>query len=259
MRSAIYFLSDLHLGAAYDNSSKHREKHVVRFLDSVKADAKAIYLLGDIIDYWYEYRYVVPKGFVRLLGKLAELNDEGVEIVWLTGNHDIWLFDYLPNEIGARVVDSSLLEDIDGETFYLAHGDRTGCDSFFFSLMQKLFRNRFCQWLYAAIHPRWTIPFALRWSSSSRQKPQLNASPERTSQALDRLESYCRDFLSTHPQVHHFIFGHLHVVAQRVLSPSADMTVIGDWLTHFSYARYADGKLSMHRYPLPNSDNSLPE
>lgn len=247
-RTLTYFLSDLHLGAAYDKGSRERERRVVAFLDSIREKARAVYLLGDILDYWYEYRYVVPKGFVRLFGKLAELTDSGVQVIWLTGNHDIWLFDYIQTELGVRVVDSELAVDIDGTPFYMAHGDRTGCDSRTFRLMQRLFRNKVCQRMYSAINPRWTIPFALRWSASSRQKPQLCSSPERTEWALTRLETFCRGYLAEHPDARYFLFGHLHVVARRRLSPTAEMLVLGDWLTHFTYARFDGTRLDIRTF-----------
>lgn len=247
-RTLTYFLSDLHLGAAYDHGSRERERRVVAFLDSIKEQAMAIYLLGDILDYWYEYKYVVPKGYVRLFGKLAELTDAGVQVTWLTGNHDIWLFDYIQKELGVRVGDSELTEEIDGIPFYMAHGDRTGCDSRTFRLMQRLFRNRLCQHLYSAINPRWTIPFALRWSASSRRKPQLCSSPERTEMALSRLETFCHTYLTDHPDTRYFLFGHLHVVARRQLSPAAEMLVLGDWLTHFTYARFDGTCLEIHTF-----------
>lgn len=247
-RTQTYFLSDLHLGAAYDKSSRERELRVVAFLDSIKRNARALYLLGDILDYWYEYRYVVPKGFVRIFGKLAELTDAGVKVTWLTGNHDIWLFSYLQQELGVEVVDSELTADIDGTLFYMAHGDRTGCDSRTFRLIQSLFRNRFCQRLYSAINPRWTIPFALRWSASSRQKPQLCSNPERKKMALERLESFCLSYLKKHPDIRFFMFGHLHVVVRRILEPQTEMLVIGDWLQHFTYARFDGRELTIHRY-----------
>lgn len=257
MRNACntYFLSDLHLGAAYDKGSRDRERRAVAFLDSIKHKAKAVYLLGDILDYWYEYRYVVPRGFVRLFGKLAELSDEGVEITWLTGNHDIWIFDYLPTELGIRVVDSSLAVTINGSDFYLAHGDRTGCDSRWFCIMQKLFRNKFCQRLYASLNPRWTIPFALRWSTSSRQKPQLSDNDERSAAALLRLENFCKGYLADHPLTRYFLFGHLHIVARRSLGKESEMIVLGDWLKHFSYAVFDGHSLSLHSFH-PSADTT---
>lgn len=155
-----YFLSDLHLGAPYFTDSKEAEKRVVSFLDEIKDDAEVIYLLGDILDYWYEYRYVVPRGFVRFFGKLAELADKGIRIVWFIGNHDIWIFDYLPSELGIEVVDGSLVEEIDGKIFFMTHGDGIGRLKPSFRFLRGLFRNKACQKAFSAIHPRWTVPFA---------------------------------------------------------------------------------------------------
>ena len=144
-----YFLSDLHLGAPYFSDNKVAEKRVVDFLDSVKDDADAIFLLGDILDYWYEYRYVVPRGFVRFFGKLAELSDRGIRIVWFIGNHDIWIFDYLPLELGIEVVDGYLVEELDGRKFFMTHGDGIGKLKPSFKVIRSLFRSKICQKLFA--------------------------------------------------------------------------------------------------------------
>ena len=168
-RANTYFLSDFHLGARYFEEPRETERRVVDFLDSIKGDAKEVYLLGDILDYWFEYRYVVPRGFTRFFGKIAELTDLGVKVYWFIGNHDIWIFDYLPNELGVEVIDGEVTKEIDGKVFFLAHGDGVGKQPRSFRMLRSLFRNRFCQKLYSAIHPRWTIPFALSWSNSSRK------------------------------------------------------------------------------------------
>ena len=160
-RRLTYFLSDFHLGARYFDSPLDNERRVVAFLDSIKDSAKEIYLLGDILDYWYEYRYVVPRGFTRFFGKIAELSDLGVKIYWFIGNHDIWIFDYLPSELGITVVDGPMVKDISGKRFFLDHGDAVGKRKLSFRILRSVFRNKVCQKLYAAIHPRWTIPFAL--------------------------------------------------------------------------------------------------
>ena len=161
-RTTIYFASDAHLGARFHEDSRAVERRLVRWLDSIKDSAIAVWFLGDMFDYWYEYKYVVPKGFTRFLGKVAELADSGVEIHFLTGNHDVWMFDYLPTELGATVHDGPVTIDLLGRRFFLGHGDEVDDRSRAFQLMRRLFRNRFCQWLYAGIHPRWTFGFRLR-------------------------------------------------------------------------------------------------
>lgn len=233
-----YFLSDLHLGAPYFPDSRKSEKRVVNFLDSIKDKADVVYLLGDILDYWYEYRTVVPRGFVRFFGKLAELTDRGVRVVWFIGNHDIWIFDYLPSELGVEVVDGALTEHIDGKTFYMTHGDGVGKLKPSFKLMRNLFRNKFAQKLYSGIHPRWTIPFAYSWSSHSRKTGGSGYDP---TTMVDLLRHFSVDYLREHPEINYFVYGHLHVVEDLKLNDSSRMIILGDWITNFSYGVW-DGK-----------------
>lgn len=241
-----YFISDLHLGAPYFSDSRESELRVVRFLDSIKEDAEAIYLLGDILDYWYEYRYVVPRGFVRFFGKLAELSDSGVKITWLIGNHDIWIFDYLPNELGVRVIDGNLTEYIYGMKIFMAHGDGVGRHPLGFRLLRSLFRSKVCQFFYSGIHPRWTVPFASAWSRHSRatgREPGQKWHP-----LYDKLRAFSTEYLESHPDIRHFIYGHLHILKQEQLTATSDITILGDWISTFSYAELtADGTLTTHR------------
>ena len=241
-----YFLSDLHLGAPYFSDSREAERRVVAFLDSIKHDAEAIYLVGDILDYWYEYRYVVPRGFVRFFGKLAELSDSGVKITWLIGNHDIWIFDYIPDELGVRVVDGSLIEEIYGQKVYMAHGDGVGRQPAAFRFIRSMFRSKVCQFFYSAIHPRWTVPFAYSWSHHSRatgRKPGQDWHP-----LLDNLERFSKEYLKEYPEIKHFIFGHLHILKQEKIGADCDLTVLGEWITLYSYAVLSpDGSLTLHK------------
>lgn len=234
---AVYFISDLHLGARYTSGYLEEQRRAAACLEEMAKDASHIYLLGDVLDYWYEYRHVVPRGHTRFLGKLAELADKGINITWLTGNHDIWIFDYLPNELGIRVVDGPITERVAGLNIYMAHGDRQGCDSYSFRLIQSLFRSRACQKLFAAIHPRWTVPFALNWSGASRKAGVDLTGDSNLSPAVDVLEKYSRKYLEKHPDINLFIYGHLHRRAERILSPQCSMVVLPDWMHTHSYAR----------------------
>ncbi len=250
-RFETFFLSDLHLGACYFANPRERERHVVAFLQSIRHRARAIYLLGDILDYWYEYRYVVPRGFVRLFGKLAELSDEGVKITWIIGNHDIWIFDYLPTELGVRVVDGNVCESIDGVEFFLAHGDRVWQSSRGFRFIAKLFRNRVCQRLFASIHPRWTVPFAFKWSGSNRcSKAELESEPERANAAVQHLKDFCVEYSALHPDIKYYIFGHLHLPVFESVGNSSEIVILGDWIRHYTYAVYDGVELKMERYLL---------
>ncbi len=264
-RKKAYFFSDLHLGASYAGESIERERKAVRFLEEIAADAAEIYLLGDIIDYWFEYRYVVPRGYVRFFGKLADLSDRGIKITWLIGNHDIWIFDYIPTELGVEVIDGVLDRMVLGRTrMVLAHGDHVWGRSLGFGMIRAIFRNRFCQRLYAAVHPRWTVPLAYKWSNSSRKAGYLaDSSLDASTRAkLDEergvtesvrlLEDYCNGYDASLPpgeiKPEYYLFGHLHKVVERRLKCGAEMIIEGDWLTHFSYAVYDGNSMKMAYY-----------
>ena len=232
---SVYFLSDLHLGASYTKDARESERRIVAFLDSIKGDAEAVYLLGDILDYWYEYRYVVPRGYVRFFGKLAELSDAGVKIKWLKGNHDIWIFDYLPEELGIEVIDGSITEEIYGKKFFLSHGDGVGKLEPAFRFIRGMFRNRFCQWLFGGIHPRWTVPFAYRWSRHSRKEGEERGIPEE--RLLKNLHEFVKEYHQSHPEIEYFVFGHIHVLSRVEIERGCEMVVLGEWIHTFSYAR----------------------
>lgn len=248
-RKKIYFVSDAHLGARFHQDPREVELKLVRWLDQIKADAQSVWLLGDMFDYWYEYKYVVPKGHVRFLGKLAELADSGIEIHLFIGNHDIWMFDYLPQEIGAIIHREPLTIDLWGKRFFLGHGDEVDYRSRAFRLIRWVFRNRFCQWLYAAIHPRWTFGFALGWSLNSRKKG-LQKYPVYEFQGEDNeyMISFARDYLKTNPSINFFIFGHRHLLLDFPLNKTARLIITGDWMTIFSYVEWDGETLAIKRF-----------
>ncbi|MCI8998118.1 MAG: UDP-2,3-diacylglucosamine diphosphatase [Muribaculaceae bacterium] len=233
MRDKTYFISDLHLGAGYISDPKEHERHVVAFLRSIALDAKRLFLLGDILDYWWEYRSVVPRGFTRFFGALAELSDAGVEIVWFKGNHDIWIFDYLPNEIGLKVHDGVMVTELDGKRFLMEHGDGVGDLPWTFRKLRGLFRCRFAQKLFAAIHPRWTVGFAHSWSSHSRKSGGY-IPKEGVGESLVKFAAGYN--AQAREKVDYFIFGHQHIILEKVLSDGSEVLILGDWITKFSYA-----------------------
>ena len=241
-----YFFSDLHLGAPYMKDSREREKRIVAFLDYIKKDAEAIYLLGDILDYWYEYKYVVPRGYVRFFGKLAELTDSGVKVIWLKGNHDIWIFDYLPQELGVEVKDGYIIEDIGGKKFFLSHGDGVGKLEPSFRFIRGMFRNKVCQLLFSGIHPRWTVPFAYSWSGHSREGGEKRGLPDEN--LLSNLKNFVKDYHKSHPEIDYFIFGHVHVLSREILESGSEMIVLGDWIQTFSYASFGKEGLELHKW-----------
>ncbi len=250
----IYFISDLHLGTTYDASSRSRERLVVEFLDSIADEAGALYMVGDILDYWYEYRTVVPRGYVRFFGALARLADKGVKIVWFVGNHDIWLFDYVRDEIGVEIVDGVLVTELSGHRFLITHGDGVGRLPFGFRCIRSIFRNRVCQKLYASIHPRWTVPFAHRWSSHSRsterQLPPFDI-------ATDSLALFAEEWQTENPdaRVDYFVFGHKHIMVDEQLPSGAQLIILGDWLHHFSYGIFDGETFELKRFCSKMSEN----
>ena len=165
----IYFASDFHLGTPTLEASRQRENDIVRWLNHVSEDAQCIVLLGDIFDFWFEYRHVVPKGFVRLLGKLAQLSDQGIQVVIFTGNHDMWMFDYFPKELGIEVIGQPLSITINSKKFHIGHGDGLGPGDKTYKVLKKVFRSKVCQWLFARLHPNLGMGIAHAWSGESRK------------------------------------------------------------------------------------------
>lgn len=249
MRTNTYFLSDLHLGTHSVSPAERldRERRVVRWLDTVKDDASVIYLLGDILDYWYEYKHVVPRGFTRFFGKIAELTDSGVEVHWFIGNHDIWIFDYLPSELGVIVHKSPCLVSLGRYTAYLAHGDGLGRTPFSFRIIRSVFHSRICQILYSAIHPRWTVAFAHRWSSHSRKHG--NDLPYQ-GEENEFLVRYAKEYRRENPSPHidFFIFGHRHILLDLMIARDCRVLILGDWIQYFSYARFDGEQLFLEQY-----------
>ncbi len=243
---SVYFLSDLHLGAPYFSDSREAELRVVSFLEHIKKDAEAVYLLGDVLDYWYEYRYVVPRGFVRFFGKLAELVDSGIRVVWLIGNHDIWINDYIPSELGVEVIDGTLTERIGDKVFFMTHGDGVGKMKRSFKFLRSLFRNKACQKAFSAIHPRWTVPFAYNWSRHSRQQGEGRGLPDEA--LLHGLKEFTVEYYKTHPDINYFVYGHVHVLSRETISKGCEMIVLGEWIHTFSYAIFRENELFLSKW-----------
>ena len=244
----VYFLSDAHLGSRALKHGRTQERRLVRFLDSIKEKAGAVYLLGDVFDFWYEYKHVVPKGHTRLLGKLSELTDLGVEVHFFTGNHDIWAYDYLEKECGAVLHRQALTMELGDKLFFMAHGDGLGDPDRKFKFLRWLFRNRVCQTLFSALHPRWGMELGLTWAKHSMQK-HLNEEPPRyMGEDSEPLVLFAKDYLRTHPDVNYFIFGHRHIELDLMLSQSSRVMILGDWISHFTYAVFDGDRLWMENY-----------
>lgn len=245
----IYFLSDLHLGAKTISDPMAHERRIVRWLDSIKEDAGSIYLMGDILDFWYEFKNVVPRGFTRFFGKIAELSDSGIDIHWFTGNHDIWIFDYLPTELGVTFHYQPEVCQIGGKTFFLAHGDGLGETPLSFRFVRGIFNSRFCQFLFASVHPRWTVAFAHRWSSHSRKKgleEKVYIGEEK-----EYLVNFAKSYLEK-KHIDFFIFGHQHVMLDLMLRRDSRVLILGDWIRYFSFAVFDGTDIWLEQYEQQN-------
>lgn len=278
----IYFLSDAHLGSLASQHPRSLERRLVSFLDEIKATAEAVYLLGDMFDFWHEYKYVVPKGYTRFLGKLSELTDNGVEVHFFTGNHDIWEYGYLEKECGVIVHHKPSVLEIHGKTFFLAHGDGLGDPDPKFRFIKSIFTSRVCQWLFRYVMPpSLGMSFGLNWAKHSREKRKefdesqyspsnkdgvvaqigYNAGQIRTSSAYnssgepvfmgedkEHLVLFAKDYLKSHPNIDYFLFGHRHIELDLMLSRSSRMMILGDWITQFTYAVFDGSNLFMENY-----------
>ena len=243
-----YFISDLHLGANYIANPRLHEGRVVSFLQSIEHDADELYLVGDIIDYWYEYKYVVPRGYIRFFGQLAKMADAGVKITWFTGNHDVWLFDYLRDEIGMTVVKSNSIVEIKGKKFLLSHGDDVGQQPARYRFMRWCFYNKVCQVLYESIHPRWSYALAHLWSSENRTNRSQAHIDKGVERSLKHLTEFVEQHAGEHPEVFAYIFGHLHLARDLTLAGGKRMVVLGEWIEQCTYCTFDGEQLEMHKF-----------
>lgn len=246
----IYFASDFHLGIPDHDSSLTREKKLVEWLDAASKDASDIFLMGDIFDFWFEYKSVVPKGFVRLLGKLAEISDKGIGIHLFTGNHDIWAFDYLKKEVGVRIHRHPELMELSGKRFYLAHGDGLGPGDNGYKFLKRVFSNRFNQWLFRWLHPDLGAEMALFFSRKSRVSNMVREGKKESSNNIkdEMLYKYCQDLVGRGLEADYFIFGHRHLPTDIELNGRGRMIILGDWLVNFSYAVYDGNDVELKYY-----------
>ena len=242
-KNKIYFASDFHLGIPNLKESHDREKHIVRWLTLIEQDAKTIYLLGDIFDFWFEYKKVVPKGFVRLLGKLASLTDNGTEIHLFTGNHDIWIKNYLTQEVGLIIHHKSKIVIQHGKKMLIGHGDGLGEGDYLYKLIKKIFTSKICQWLFTRLHPNFAFSLAHAWSKSSRNKNNKQF----ISEEKELLFNYCKKQQEINP-IDFYIFGHRHIPLELKIDNNATYVNIGDWITHNTYAVLEKGVLHIKKY-----------
>lgn len=242
----IYFLSDFHLGAPCYTESLEREKKIVHFLQQIRNDAAQIIIAGDIFDFWFEYKTVVPKYYVRLLGKLAEITDSEIPVMLFAGNHDMWMRDYFEKELHIPVYFHPKEFQWHGKQFYIGHGDGLGPGDHGYKFLKKIFRNPVCQWLFGMIHPDWGIRLANYFSRKSRAKTGA-ADAVFLGEDKEWLIVYCKTLLQ---QKHrdYFIFGHRHLPMDIKLNEQSRYINLGDWIKHFTYAVFDGEQLSLQRW-----------
>jgi UDP-2,3-diacylglucosamine hydrolase len=245
-RQLIYFASDLHLGMQPPDKSLEREKLFVEWLEEIRKDARELWLLGDVFDYWFEYKKVVPRGFTRFLGALASLSDEGVEIHLIPGNHDIWVFDYLPTEIGLEVHRKGVRREWNTHNFLLGHGDGLHPGDLNYRILQRLFKNRTMQWLYARIHPNGSMAFAHRWSRKSRIKHDTLGSFKGIEN--EHQLQFARKELKKNPDIEYFVFGHRHIPYDIRIAENSRVICLGDWISNFTYGVFDGKEFRLEKY-----------
>jgi UDP-2,3-diacylglucosamine hydrolase len=256
MQGKIYFASDFHFGIPDRKSSLERESMLVSWLDRVSEDASEIYLMGDLFDFWFEYKTVIPRGYIRLLGKLAEITDRGIAVHLFRGNHDMWAFSYLSEELNIKLHRESEFATFNGKKFYLAHGDGLGPGDHGYKFIKRVFANRFNQWLFRWLHPDLGIPMALFWSRKSRYASFARdmAQEERTLQLInERITVHSEEILKSNPDVDFLIYGHYHYPLVTPVGARAKQIVLGDWLTHFTYAVFDGEDVRLEVFPLLSS------
>lgn len=242
----IYFISDAHLGLHPREKSFEREKLLVKWLDSIKSEADELYMMGDIFDFWHEYRKVVPRGFTRFLGKIAEMADNGTKIYYFTGNHDVWVYDYLPAEIGLKVYRKPVVKELNGLKFFLSHGDGLERRDYGYRILKGIFTNKVLQWLFARIHPNFAIALGHRWSRTSRFAKGIVAEPYKGEDgecqiiyAKEKLKNEHFDF---------FVIGHRHIPWDIKIGKNSRIINIGDWIINYTYAVLDGQELSLRSY-----------
>lgn len=240
----IYFASDFHLGAPNYKESREREAEIVAWLGAIESNCSELFLMGDIFDFWFEYAKVIPKGFIRLQGKLAQMSDAGIKIYFFKGNHDMWVKDYFTKEMGITIVSDELIIERNGKKFYLHHGDGLGPGDRKYKLLRHIFRNRLCQWLFSMLPPRIGLYIANGWSGNSR------IANNKKEVFLDEEQEWLAIFAKEQLKMEHFdyfIFGHRHLPLDIDLGKGSRYVNIGEWINYRSYAVFDGQELKLLR------------
>jgi len=241
----VFFLSDVHLGMYPIEKSRLREKYIVKFLEEKAEQASAFVLLGDIFDFWYEYKKVAPRGFVRFLGTLARLADAGIEIFLFVGNHDVWLFDYLPTEIGLKLFrDPAMRCNISNKKFVIGHGD-FGDEDPGYKFLRAMFHSKILQWAFSRIHPNFAFSLGHTWSKHSRLAKGVSV--EFLGEEKEFQFRFANKVLEKEI-VDYFVFGHRHLAIDYILKDNAHIIILGEWIESMTYAEFDGNTLALKSY-----------
>lgn len=235
----IYFASDFHLGAPDMDSSIAREKKIVKWLHKISQDAEALVLVGDLFDFWFEYKKAVPKGHIRFLGQLAYMADQGISIIVFVGNHDLWLKDYLTEQIGASIIHQPLSFSVQNKKFYIAHGDGLDPKDHKFRVIKSVFTNPFCQFMFRWLHPDVGITLANWWSNSSRES---KLGQHEDQHLVDHSHS-----VHSKDKHDYYIYGDCHVARTENIGEGLYCN-LGDWINNFSFAEFDGVSLELKRF-----------
>ncbi|MFT6843966.1 MAG: UDP-2,3-diacylglucosamine hydrolase [Flavobacteriales bacterium] len=246
LKKHIYFASDFHLGAPNAEESLVREKRIIAWLDSIFETTQELFLMGDLFDFWFEYKHVAPKGYIRFLGKLCEFTDAGIPVHVFIGNHDMWMFDYLEKEVGVKIHRENVFRTFSDKTFFLGHGDGLGPGDHGYKFIKKIFANKFCQWLFARLHPNFSFGMAQFWSRKSREGNGSN-DEKFLGEENEWLAIYCKEQLQIQ---HHdfFIFGHRHLPINIKLNEQSRYVNLGEWINYNTYAVFNGEELLLKSF-----------
>lgn len=242
----VYFASDQHFGIPNATESRKREDRFIRWMDEIKADAQIIFLMGDLFDFWHEWKYVVPKGYIRVLGKIAELKDSGIGIYFFVGNHDLWMKNYFQEELDIPVFFEKQYFEINNRQFLLAHGDGLGPGDKGYKRMKKVFTNPLAQWAFRWLHP----DIAMRIANYMSQKNKMISGDEDKQflgEDKEFLILYSKEKLKTE-KINYFVYGHRHLPMVLDLSPDSKYVNLGDWISYFTYGVFDGNSFGLKTY-----------
>lgn len=242
----IYFASDQHFGIPDAVGSKKREERFIRWMDFIKKDAQVLFLMGDLFDFWHEWKYVVPKGYIRVLGKIAELKDSGIDIYFFVGNHDLWMKNYFEEELGIPVFFEKRYYEVCDKKFLLAHGDGLGPGDKGYKRMKKIFTNPLAQWSFRWLHP----DIAMRIANYMSQKNKMISGIEDQKflgEDKEFLIIYSKEKLKME-KIDFFVFGHRHLPMILDLEKEAKYINLGDWISYFTYGVFDGQQFDLKKF-----------